>query len=56
MIDFSAVICTYNGVTKLPEVLDALRSRQQTEGIRWEVVIVDNNSDDGTAEPIERYR
>jgi glycosyltransferase involved in cell wall biosynthesis len=56
VIDFSAVICTYNGVTKLPEVLEALRSQQYTEAIRWEIVIVDNNSDDETAELIERYR
>lgn len=55
-IDFSVVICTYNGVTKLPELLESLRWQQHTEKIRWEIVIVNNNSDDGTAELIERYQ
>jgi glycosyltransferase involved in cell wall biosynthesis len=56
MIDFSVVICTYNGVAKLPRVLERLQSQQQADNLTWEIMIVDNNSDDGTAQLIGQYQ
>lgn len=46
-MDFTVAICTYNGATRIPAVLDCLQ-RQIVEGIRWEVLVVDNNSSDET--------
>ena len=54
--DFTVAICTYNGETRLPEVLDALQQQGGTEEIAWEVLVVDNNSDDGTPDVVNQYR
>jgi glycosyltransferase involved in cell wall biosynthesis len=56
MIDFSVAICTYNGAAKLPALLERLRSQQQADNLNWEILIVDNNSHDGTAKLIEQYQ
>ena len=49
----TAVICTYNGARVIPRALEALS--QQTFYGPAEVVVVDNNSQDGVAEEAERY-
>jgi len=54
-VDFSIVIPTYNGAQRLPEVLDNLQSQVATEEIEWEVLVVDNNSQDETAEVVSNY-
>lgn len=54
--DFAVIICTYNGADRLPEVLDRLRSQTGTESLRWEVLVVDNNSRDRTAEVVQQYQ
>jgi glycosyltransferase involved in cell wall biosynthesis len=54
-MDFTVAICTYNGEKRLPEVLDALLEQQETEGINWEVLVVDNNSKDNTAGVVSDY-
>jgi len=45
--DLSVVLCTYNRADQLPAALDALLS--QIGNVSYEVVVVDNNSRDGTA-------
>lgn len=56
-MDLTIAICTYNGETRLPRVLDRLcDSRQQTpESISWELLIIDNCSTDATAEVAQSY-
>jgi len=54
--EFTVAICTYNGEQRLPDVLERLRSQIITEPFRWEILIVDNNSTDGTAELIRAYQ
>ena len=54
--EFTVAICTYNGEQRLPEVLERLRSQVNTEHFRWEILIVDNNSTDETAELIQAYQ
>ncbi|MEL6813862.1 MAG: hormogonium polysaccharide biosynthesis glycosyltransferase HpsE [Cyanobacteria bacterium J06598_3] len=54
MIDFSVAIRTYNRAGRLPGLLAALRSQLNTDHFTWEVVIVNNNSTDNTAEVIAR--
>jgi GT2 family glycosyltransferase len=55
-VDFTVAIPTYNGAERLPKVLDKLRSQVKTENISWEVIVIDNNSTDNTAEIIRNYQ
>lgn len=55
-LDFTVAICTYNGANRLPDVLDCLRWQLKTENINWEVLVIDNNSTDNTADVIHQYR
>ncbi len=56
MINFSVAICTYNGETQLPRVLDRLLSQTQTESLTWEIIVIDNNSTDQTAKVVQAYQ
>src|SRR5437764_1251585 len=52
--DITAIVCTYNRSALLGESLSRI-ARQQGEGLRYEVIVVDNNSTDGTREVIEKF-
>lgn len=52
-LDFSVAICTYNGEHRLPDLLSALL-RQSTD-LAWEVIVVDNNSQDETAAVVKTF-
>ncbi|MGK7872358.1 MAG: hormogonium polysaccharide biosynthesis glycosyltransferase HpsE [Xenococcaceae cyanobacterium] len=52
-INFTVAIPTYNGETRLPLVLDRLRSQVNTEQLSWEIIVVDNNSTDNTAQVVQ---
>ena len=55
-IAFTIAIPTYNGGNRLPKLLDCLRSQIRTEQFTWEIVVIDNNSQDNTAEVIRQYQ
>ncbi|MGB7313820.1 MAG: hormogonium polysaccharide biosynthesis glycosyltransferase HpsE [Nodosilinea sp.] len=55
-LDLAVVICTYNGEQRLPQVLDCLLAQLGTDHLAWEVIVVDNNSTDGTAQVVETYQ
>ncbi|BAT55244.1 putative glycosyl transferase [Nostoc sp. NIES-3756] len=55
-LDFTVVIPTYNGAKRLPELLDRLRNQVNTEKISWEIIVVDNNSTDNTAQVVQQYQ
>jgi len=55
-VDITVAIPTYNGESRLPEVLDRLRSQVHTQNFSWEILIVDNNSIDNTAKVIQAYQ
>ena len=55
-LDFTVAIRTFNAAERLPALLDTLRSQQHTDSIRWEVLIVDNNSTDNTTEIVQTYQ
>lgn len=54
-MDFTVVIRAYNAADRLPEILDRLQKQVGLEGMSWEVIVVDNNSTDKTAEVVEGY-
>lgn len=56
MVNFTVAICTYNGEKRLPQVLKQLQAQIHTEAIFWEVIVVDNNSSDKTAEVVRDYQ
>ncbi len=56
IVDISIVIPTYNRASYLPKILDKLAVQIGLEKIKWEVIIVDNNSQDNTAEVINNYQ
>ncbi|KAF3888444.1 MULTISPECIES: hormogonium polysaccharide biosynthesis glycosyltransferase HpsE [Nostocales] len=55
-LDFTVAIPTYNGESRLPKVLEHLRGQTEVENIKWEVIVIDNNSNDKTAEVIREYQ
>lgn len=56
MTDFTVAICTYNGENRLTDVLNKLCSQVDVENLNWEIIIIDNNSQDNTAEVIKQYQ
>lgn len=54
-MDISVVVCTYNRAGLLPRTLEGLNAQEVPRDLRWELVVVDNNSTDGTREVIERF-
>ncbi len=54
MIKFSIIICTYNREELLNNCLSSL-TEQVNPPDNFEVIVVDNNSKDGTAELVNRY-
>lgn len=56
MVDFTVAIRTYNAANSISQVLDRLRSQIDTEHINWEIIVVDNNSSDNTAQIVQEYQ
>jgi glycosyltransferase involved in cell wall biosynthesis len=50
----SVIICCHNSAKRLPETLRHLAAQHVPEGLRWEVVVIDNASTDSTAETAAR--
>ena len=44
----SIIICCYNSASRLPQTLEHLANQNVADNIKWEVLIVDNNSTDNT--------
>ncbi len=44
----SVIICCYNSETRLPETIKHIVKQNINEGIKWELIIIDNNSSDDT--------
>ncbi|AFZ27662.1 glycosyl transferase [Cylindrospermum stagnale PCC 7417] len=55
-LDFTVVIPTYNGESRLPELLERLQNQLNTENLSWEIIVVDNNSSDNTAKVVQSYQ
>ncbi|NJK38065.1 MAG: glycosyltransferase family 2 protein [Oscillatoriales cyanobacterium SM2_3_0] len=55
-MDFTVIIPTFNGAERFPEVLNCLKAQMNTESIQWEVIVVDNNSQDQTPQVVEAFQ
>jgi len=55
-LDFTVAIPTYNGESRLPELLERLQNQLYTENFSWEIIVVDNNSTDNTAKVVQNYQ
>ncbi|MBW4418383.1 MAG: hormogonium polysaccharide biosynthesis glycosyltransferase HpsE [Myxacorys californica WJT36-NPBG1] len=55
-LDITIVIRSYNAASKLPAILEQLRLQTDTKELHWEIVVVDNNSTDNTAEVVKHYQ
>lgn len=51
-MDASIIVCTYNRAASLQDTLAALAALQVSPERQWEVLIVDNNSNDATREVV----
>jgi glucosyl-dolichyl phosphate glucuronosyltransferase len=54
-LDMTVVICTHNRCQALPMLLDGIAKSVLPELTTWEVLVVDNNSSDRTAETVEEF-
>jgi glycosyltransferase involved in cell wall biosynthesis len=55
-LNLTIAIPSYNGVSRLPKVLERLKTQDRLDNIKWEVIVVDNNSNDNTAKLIQDYQ
>lgn len=51
----TVILCTYNRCQSLATALESLAALQLPESVAWEVLVVDNNSNDQTRPVIEAY-
>lgn len=52
----SVVICTYNRSKSLEITLKSLKEMSVAQELSWELVVVDNKSDDNTKDVVEEFR
>lgn len=56
-VDLSVILCTHNRASTLTAVLDDFRSQDfRAKPLKWELVLVDNNSTDNTKDVVQDYR
>lgn len=55
-LSLDIVICTYNRAADLDRVLAALTQQRGADAVAWSVLVVDNNSTDGTAAVVEAHQ
>lgn len=51
----TTILCTYNRCQSLAKALDSLAASILPETVEWEVLVVDNNSTDGTRAVVEDF-
>lgn len=54
-VSLDVVICTYNNAALLDRTLAALAKQRVPAGVRWSVLVVDNNCTDDTPAVVEKY-
>jgi glycosyltransferase involved in cell wall biosynthesis len=56
MVDFTIAIPTYNGESRLPEVLQRLQTQVDADSFVWEILVIDNNSQDRTTAVVQTFQ
>jgi glycosyltransferase involved in cell wall biosynthesis len=54
-MDLTVLIATYNRAAILGEAIESVLAQRLPPGVRWELVVVDNNSHDDTKAVVEHY-
>jgi glycosyltransferase involved in cell wall biosynthesis len=54
-MNISVIVCTYNRCSDLHQALTSLASSQVTESMKWEVLVIDNNSSDDTSTVVQEF-
>ena len=54
-MNITVIVCTYNRCELLAKTLDGIVAQTLPEPIKWEVLVVDNNSSDRTREVVESF-
>jgi len=52
----TVILCTYNRCQELVNALNSAAASRLPESVKWEVLVVDNNSSDQTHEVVEGFR
>jgi glycosyltransferase involved in cell wall biosynthesis len=52
-MNLSVIVATFNRAHRLPHLFRALDTQVLPDGVTWEIIIVDNNSSDGTRSAVE---
>jgi glycosyltransferase involved in cell wall biosynthesis len=52
-MNITVIVCTYNRCQTLAKALDNIAAQNVPETVKWEVLVVDNNSSDQTREVVE---
>ena len=55
-MQITVIVCTYNRANSLGKMLKSLVSQSLPEPIEWEVLVVDNNSNDETPRVVESFQ
>jgi glycosyltransferase involved in cell wall biosynthesis len=54
-MNISVVLCTFNRCQSLRKALDSLAASKVSTGLTWEVLVVDNNSNDQTRDVVDEF-
>src|SRR4051812_6158080 len=54
-MNVTIIVCTYNRAGSLERTLESLAAMAVPRSIEWEVLVIDNNSSDGTRAACERF-
>jgi len=52
----SVILCTYNRAKSVAKTLESIVIQSLPQSVRWEIVVIDNNSRDETAKVVEEFR
>jgi glycosyltransferase involved in cell wall biosynthesis len=54
-MNFTVILCTYNRCQTLERALSSVAASTLSDSVEWEVLVVDNNSSDGTRDVVEDF-
>ncbi|NJN32640.1 MAG: glycosyltransferase [Synechococcales cyanobacterium RM1_1_8] len=55
LLDLSVVVPIYNEIDSLPLLIDQISTAVRSAGLRYEMILVDDGSSDGTVELLQRF-